>query len=378
MHDDDAFSAGPTTASVLVNTVGNKVTNDQGNKTMTPSRAVVLSLLASTATTPSLVGVSAFDMQMMSTRPRSRSARGISNGSGGDGRKPSQQRIQSSPPPPSVARRRRAAPSSSMDASENSKQQPGGGNGVTSSVISRLAVVALKLRLAAHTGVKCDVTASSSDLLLKQQVGPVTVKGRGWQSPLGLTCRAIEATVQQCDLDMSAVITRQKLILTTPAKGDAMIAMNGQDFSSFITHPLMKPPQVNDDAAAESAKISFVKEGVKIDTNTGSVIFYLMYDGHKYRCDLRRGPDQSARAIIDVSPSEEFSPADIRDETSRMLTDSISRFFNELVFELDGTFLSFRDMMVTKKGSGGDAGGASVMLALDITVRKFPSPGLAF
>ena len=369
------FWANNATASVLVeDTVGNKVTNDQGNKTMTPSRAVVLSLLASTATTPSLVGVSAFDMQMMSTRSRSRSARGISNNSSGDGRKPSQQRIQSSPPPPSVARRRRAAPSSSMDASENSKQQPGGGNGVTSSVISRLAVVALKLRLAAHTGVKCDVTASSSDLLLKQQVGPVTVKGRGWQSPLGLTCRAIEATVQQCDLDMSAVITRQKLILTTPAKGDAMIAMNGQDFSSFINHPLMKPPQVDDD----TAKISFVEEGVKIDTATGSVIFYLMYDGHKYRCDLKRGPDQNARAIIDVSPSEEFSPADIRDETSRMLTDAASKFFNELVFELDGTFLSFKDMMVTEKGSGGDAGGASVMLALDITVRKFPSPGLAF
>ena len=348
---------------------------------MTPSRAVVLSLLASTATTPSLAGVSAFDMQMMSTRPRSRSARGISSNNGGDGsRKPSQQRIQSSSSPPPVARRRRATPSSPLDVSENSKQpvSPGGGSGVTSTLISKLAVVALKLRLAANTGVKCDVTASSSDLLLKQQVGPVTVKGRGWQSPLGLTCRAIEATVQQCDLDMSAVITRQKLILTTPAKGDAMIAMNGQDFSSFITHPLMKPPQVNNDAAAESAKISFVKEGVKIDTNTGSVIFYLMYDGHKYRCDLRRGPDQSARAIIDVSPSEEFSPADIRDETSRMLTDAVSKFFNELVFELDGTFLSFRDMMVTEKGSGGDAGGSSVMLALDITVRKFPSPGLAF
>lgn len=333
-----------------------------------------MSLLASTATS----SVCAFDMQMMSTRPRSRSARGISNNSGGDGgRKPSQQRIQSSSSPPSVARQRRAAPSSTSDASENSKKSISG-NGVTSTLISKLAVVALKLRLAENSGVKCDVTASSSDLLLKQQVGPVTVKGRGWRSPLGLTCRAIEATVQQCDLDMSAVITRQKLILTTPAKGDAMIAMNGQDFSSFITHPLMKPPQVNDDAVAESAQISFVKDGVKIDTNTGSVIFYLTYDGHKYRCDLRRGPDQNARAIIDVSPSEEFSPADIRDETSRMLTDSVSKFFNELVFELDGTFLSFRDMMVTEKGSGGDAGGASVMLALDITVRKFPSPGLAF
>ena len=353
---------------------------------MTPSRAVVLSLLASSATSPSMVGVSGFDMQMMSTRPRgignsSGSSSGRPANNGGD-ETPNQQRIQ----PPSVARRRRPANSPSSTSVASERQPSAGGNGVTSSLISKLAVIALKVRLAAQTGVKCEVTASSSDLLLKQQVGPVTVKGRGWASQLGLTCRAIEATVQQCDLDMSAVITRQKLILTTPAKGNAMIAMNGQDFSSFINHPLMKPPQVPVRADGESgdaattgvSNIAFVKEGVKIDATTGSVMFYLQYDGHKYRCDLRRGPDESARAIIDVSPSEVFSPADIRDETSRLLTDTLSNFFNDLVFELDGTFLSFRDMMVTNKGSGGDTAAASVMLALDITVRKFPSPGLAF
>ena len=87
---------------------------------------------------------------------------------------------------------------------------------LTSSLVSQLAVVALKLRLQDQSGVKCDVTASSSDLLLKGKVGPVTVKGRGWQSRLGLTCRAIEATVDSCDLDIGRVISSQKLVLTTP------------------------------------------------------------------------------------------------------------------------------------------------------------------
>jgi hypothetical protein len=59
--------------------------------------------------------------------------------------------------------------------------------------------------------------------------------------------------------------------------------------------------------------------------------------------------------------------------TATQLTTAISDFFNEMIFELDGTFLTFRDMMVT--GKGGDP---SVMLALQITVKKFPSPGLAF
>lgn len=89
---------------------------------------------------------------------------------------------------------------------------------VTSGLISQLAVIALKLRLKGQTHVACDVNASSSKVLLQGKVGPVTVKGRGWQSRLGLTCRAIEATVNTCQLDMSRVISNQKLVLTTPGR----------------------------------------------------------------------------------------------------------------------------------------------------------------
>jgi len=90
--------------------------------------------------------------------------------------------------------------------------------GVTSSLISTLAEGALKRRLRAQTGVACDVTANSSDMLFKGKVGPVTVKGKGWQSSLGLTCRALEATVDTCELDMGRVLSSQKLVLTTPGK----------------------------------------------------------------------------------------------------------------------------------------------------------------
>eukprot|EP00545_Synedropsis_sp_CCMP1620_P014775 CAMPEP_0119026048 /NCGR_PEP_ID=MMETSP1176-20130426/34761_1 /TAXON_ID=265551 /ORGANISM="Synedropsis recta cf, Strain CCMP1620" /LENGTH=126 /DNA_ID=CAMNT_0006981693 /DNA_START=19 /DNA_END=395 /DNA_ORIENTATION=+ len=74
--------------------------------------------------------------------------------------------------------------------------------GVTSGLISNLAEMALRLRLTDQTGVKCNVSLTSSDLLLRGRVGPVTVKGRGWASRLGLTCRAIEATVDTCELDV--------------------------------------------------------------------------------------------------------------------------------------------------------------------------------
>lgn len=91
-------------------------------------------------------------------------------------------------------------------------------SGITSGLVSQLAVVALKLRLKDQAAVKCDVSASSSDLLLRGRVGPVTVRGRGWQSQLGLSCRAIEATVNTCELDVGKILTLRKLKLLTPGK----------------------------------------------------------------------------------------------------------------------------------------------------------------
>ncbi len=91
-------------------------------------------------------------------------------------------------------------------------------NGITGGLISNLAIVALKMRLKDQSHVGCEVTASSSDVLLKGQVGPVTVKGRGWKSRLGLSCRAIEATVDKCLLDVGRIVSNQKLVLTTPGK----------------------------------------------------------------------------------------------------------------------------------------------------------------
>lgn len=253
----------------------------------------------------------------------------------------------------------------------------GGGGGVTSSLISNLAVAALKLRLADHSAVSCDVTGSSAaDLLLRGTVGPVTVRGRGWSSQLGLTCRAIDATVNRCHLDMGSVVSRRKLVLTTPAKGDALIALNGADFANFIKHPLMKPPAL----PGSDESFRFLKEDVSIDVTSdkgGAVIFHGEYMERRWRCELRRGwggrNNGSKGALVSVKPASGEGAADGEREISARLTEILSAFFNEMVFELDGTYLSFKDMMVTSKGDA-----PSVMLALSITVKKFPSAGLAF
>ena len=253
-------------------------------------------------------------------------------------------------------------------------------NGVTSTLISNLAVVALKLRLAEHSGVSCDVNASSKSLLLKSTVGPITVRGRGWSSPLELTCRAIEAKVSECQLDMNSVIQKRKLILTTPAIGSAMVALDHKDFSNFLTHPLLEA-QI---PVVQSNKFEFDKEKVFVKDEEGHVEFYGKCAGHEWKFILKRTPehkhDTIGRATIDVthisSPKDETSSDTDIDIVSfgMELTDVVTKFFNKLVFELDGTFLSFQDMKVHRP-KGKDA---QILIALDIKVKKFPSPGVAF
>jgi len=251
---------------------------------------------------------------------------------------------------------------------------------VTSTLISQLACMALKRRLEDHAHVSCDLTADSNNLFLGR-VGPVTVNGRGWGSPLGLTCKAIEATVDECKLDMGRLISNQKLVLTTPAKGRAMIALSATDFGNFITHPLMKPPSppmsTNDSIITTNSKLTFLKENVSVNPSTGTVTFYGTYAGSKWKFSLERVAEGARKAKIQASLAELGDDVDITkmdyEGLETALAFSTSQFFNEMVFELDGTFLSFQDMMLTDKGNQ-----SSVMLSLSILVKKFPSPGIEF
>ena len=127
----------------------------------------------------------------------------------------------------------------------------------------------------------------------------------------------------------------------------------------------MKPPGLNDG----SNGIEFLKDSVDINPRTGAVQFYGSYLGEKWQLTLQRGAEPQ-RALVSVQPVQ---PAEGLEEVAQQLTATVSNFFNDMVFELDGTFLTFKDMMVTSKGAE-----PTLMLALRIKVHKFPSPGMAF
>jgi hypothetical protein len=163
---------------------------------------------------------------------------------------------------------------------------------------------------------------------------------------------------------------------TTTAEGRALVALSATDFGNFITHPLMVPPSppTIEGMPVTATALEFLKDKVYIDPDQATVTFYGNYAGATWEFTLQRSPS-GKRALIRAA----LAPGQTRvsdldyDQLATALTESTSHFFNEMVFELDGTFLSFHDMMLTSKGKE-----PSVMLSLLITVRKFPSPGLEF
>jgi len=255
-------------------------------------------------------------------------------------------------------------------------QPPSTAGGITSNLISQLAVIALKLRLKDQTQVECDVTMDPVQFL-RGNVGPVTVKGRGWRSSLNLTCRAIEATVETCELDFGRILAKQKIVLTKEANGKALIAMTGTDFGNFITHPLLRPPR-----ASGKGQLVFLKDGAFVDAQRNAIRFFGDYEGQKWKFSLQRGTTPGNAVVQaelqeDAASSATTSVAETRPEDVMVLTSELSElvatFFNQMEFELDGTFLKFDDLMITSKGQE-----PSVMLALKIRVVKFPSAGIEF
>ena len=150
-----------------------------------------------------------------------------------------------------------------------------------------------------------------------------------------------------------------------------MVALSATDFGNFITHPLMKPPSPPM-TSNNNSKLTFLRENASVNPSSGTVLFYGMYAGKKWRFTLQRAAESSQKAKITASLAEPSQGSEY-DEMAKALAVTTSQFFNEMVFELDGTFLSFEDMMLTDKGKE-----PSAMLSLKITVKKFPSPGIEF
>lgn len=258
-------------------------------------------------------------------------------------------------------------------------------------VVAQFAEVAIKLRLADCTSVQCEVSeeamsasSATTDLILRGKIGPFSLKGKNWQTKRGLTCRAIEVSLQSLELDLKAMVQRQNFVIQSHGQGKAMIALDAHDFGNFITHPRTQPPPSirigqQQQQQQQSERPQILTRGISIDGVQGTVAFAVEFAGQAWQCTLERCSNQEGTVQVSVDTKTSSSPSledngnvphdhDDDNDNNMLATElstSLTQFFNNLCYQVDGTRLSYQDMMVTDKGAA-----PSVMLALSILPRS--------
>ena len=114
--------------------------------------------------------------------------------------------------------------------------------------------------------------------------------------------------------------------------------------------------------------LKFLKD-VIIDSKTSSITFSTKFLNSDWKCVLTRSTNE---AMVQVSPSSKINnmtTEEIANTTSQLST-IVTKYFNSLIFDLEGTFVSYKDMALNGEGE--------VILELNILVKKFPSRKLKF
>ena len=101
--------------------------------------------------------------------------------------------------------------------------------------ISSAAEIGLKLKLRRHDQVKVIVSGSTAELIQGKILG-ACVSGRGWMSPMMLTCRYINCIVGSVQIDTSK-LARGEIVLAAPVKGRCFVDFTADDFANFLCHP---------------------------------------------------------------------------------------------------------------------------------------------
>ena len=83
------------------------------------------------------------------------------------------------------------------------------------------------------------IRAQRSVPLLQGGVKSVRVRGKGWCTPLQLSCSSLDVAVGSTKIDVGALVTKQAILLQQPARGSAEISFTARDWDQFLVHPLM-------------------------------------------------------------------------------------------------------------------------------------------
>ncbi len=105
-------------------------------------------------------------------------------------------------------------------------------------MLSNLATLGLKACLAKYGRVEVQVLTKNIWDLVTGTIAQVEVVGQGWQSPGGVTCRAIFVRTDGIQVDLAAA-WRGQICLCAPTHAKVQLQLNQADFNHFLASRLL-------------------------------------------------------------------------------------------------------------------------------------------
>jgi len=219
----------------------------------------------------------------------------------------------------------------------------------TGALIARVAELALRARLRSASLVEVDVRSNAFEILSGRVQG-VGVRGTAWRTPLDLSCSALNFDVGATEVDLPAVVSKQRILLKRPATGEAVVSFSGSDWASFLAHPL-----VADAVTRAKLPVSFGRDGAMVSADAVEFVARWRDSGVEDVIRLSQAPSQP---VVGVAAGGDDADAAAR-------AAALAEFFGSIKLDLDGCELKFRSMAVRRQ---------LLEVTLDVNVRRFPNP----
>ena len=234
----------------------------------------------------------------------------------------------------------------------------------TAKLIETVASSILSFNLKKQTSVTVSVNSDDFEALTRGKVREVQIKGTDWSSKKNLTCKSLDISVGEVEVDYGKIVTTGRIEIKKPGgRGRAKLFMSFEDFRNFLKHPLTNE-------ALNEVRMTFEDEAPKRDEASSRLVLKAIFDEERneVRTFQMQPLDDERVDVCDVSSGTSSSNSSSSSSSSEQ-AERVKRFFETLELDLMGTKLRYRNMRVLENG---------VALDLKVLVEKFPPPVIDF
>jgi len=234
----------------------------------------------------------------------------------------------------------------------------------TAKLIETVASSILSFNLKKQTSVTVSVNSDDFEALTRGKVREVQIKGTDWSSKKNLTCKSLDISVGEVEVDYGKIVTTGRIEIKKPGgRGRAKLFMSFEDFRNFLKHPLTNE-------ALNEVRMTFEDEAPKRDEASSRLVLKAIFDEERNEVrTFQMQPLEDERVdVCDVSSGTSSSNSSSSSSSSEQ-AERVKRFFETLELDLMGTKLRYRNMRVLENG---------VALDLNVLVEKFPPPVIDF